>query len=132
MRSVLLLVAVGSLVMAAEEIFFYNGGKKIILHPIDSEKIATRGAAMRRHYLDEKGREVVIGPGLLVKCRPGCDLQTYLTRFRLKYLKSFAAGGLHLLEAATPEAAIEAANALHEMPDVLFAQPDIARKRMLR
>ncbi len=91
-----------------------------------------RSTTGKLHFLDPRGHELAIGNRLIVKFRSIENLRNYLDRFGLTIVKKYGFSGMYLLEAATPEAAIDAANALYHAPDVLFAQPDIARKVRLR
>jgi len=60
------------------------------------------------------------------------NFDEYLRRFDLKVVKKYDFGNMYLLEAKTPQKALEAANGLYDRPDVLFAQPDLIRRWSLR
>ncbi len=119
--------------LTAGEFFYMNGGKRIELTPVPEKN----GAMLREvpktlRFKDPKGREIAIENRLIVKFRSVENLDDYLNIYNLHVVKKFSFGNMYLLEAPTPKAAMDAANALCEMPDVEFAQPDIMRKRMLR
>ncbi|WP_353661264.1 hypothetical protein [Hydrogenimonas sp. SS33] len=130
MRKILLPLIVANLLFA-ESLYYMNNGKKVYLQPVE-KRAATRSLARERRFKEPSGAEIVVSKRLLVKFEAGADVQKYLQRFRLKLLKKYRLGNLYLLEASSPEAAIEAADALYVLPDVIVAQPDIAKKRQLR
>ncbi len=129
----LLLFALCWTLAGAGEYYYINHGRRVALTPVPetgSAALRQKGSSLR--FTDPQGREVTIGNRLIVKFKKDTALADYLNRYDLRVVKKYSFGAMYLLEAPDPAAAIEAANALAEMPDVLFAQPDIARKRMLR
>ena len=117
--------------LTAGEFYYFNNGKKVPLKPLDGT-LSARSVDAPMRFEDPEGRTISIANRLIVKFRSTENLNEYLNRYNLRIVKKYAFEGMYLLQAPTPVDAIEAANALYEMPDVEFAQPDIARKRMLR
>ncbi len=116
------------------EYYYINGGKKIDLVPILQEGVQSRSAdgSTLLRFKEADGREIAIGKRLVVKFKETKNLDEYLDRYGLTVVKKYSFGPMYLLEAASPEAAMEAANALSRESGVAFAQPDLIRKRSLR
>ena len=117
--------------LVAGEYYYINNGKRIPLQPLE-QALSTRSTDTPMHFKDPHGQTVTVANRIIVKFKSTVNLNEYLNRYNLRIVKKYAFEGMYLLQAPTPVDAIEAANALYEMPDVEFAQPDIARKRMLR
>ena len=111
-------------------LYYYNHGEKIFLTP--QKGVAMRSVDGGQRFHTDRGEEVTIGKRLFVKLKQGADIDPLLKRYGLKLIRKMNIGGLYLLEADSIQGAIESADALHERPEVIFAQPDIAKKRRLR
>ena len=111
-------------------LYYYNHGEKIFLTP--QKGVAARSVDGGQRFRTDRGQEVTIGKRLFVKLKKGVEIDPLLRRYGLKLIKKMNIGDLYLLEADSTQGAIESADALHELPEVIFAQPDIAKKRQLR
>ena len=116
----------------AESYVYFNQGRRILLTPVTEAGAALRGAvsggvAMR----DDEGREVIVSRRILLKGEASEALMQEIEALGLRVLRRWD-GGRMLLEAASPEAALEAAARLHDLLGVVYAQPDTIRPRRLR
>ncbi len=132
MKKILLsILVVASL--SASEYYYMNNGQKVYLTPQSLDGVQTRSSGSKLRLKDENGKEVVVNSRLLVKFNSTENLERYLSAYGLSVVKKFEiGGGIYLLQASSPMSAMSAANELYKKPDVEFAQPDIARKRVLR
>lgn len=111
--------------------YYMNGDKKIELTPISQEQSSLRTKEKVLRFMSSTGREIAIPGRLLVKFKSLQNLDKYLKRYNLTIIKRFQ-NGLYFLRAPSPQAALEAANTLNALPDVLYAQPDIIKKWKMR
>jgi len=128
-RAVLMLLGFAATLMGAD-LYYYNHGKKIFLRP--QKGVATRSVGESERFCTDRGEEVTIAKRLVVKWKKGADIDALLKRYGLKRIKKMGIGDLYLLEADSVEGAIEAADRLYESSEVIFAQPDVAKRRRLR
>ena len=117
--------------LMGSELYYFNGGRRIDLVPLAGEARAATSAKPWR-CLDPKGREVVVTTRLLVKFRTLDRAEASVQKYALRRVAVYGDGRLWLLEADSPQAALEAANALYRQEDVVWAQPDLGRRRGLR
>ena len=120
-----------SIVMAGTP-YYLDHGRRIDLTPVKAPETRSRHSEPLLYFKDPQGRKLAIGKRLIVRFKDEQAIEEYLERYHLKLLKAYRLGSMYLLEAPTPQEAIEAANTLSELPEVLFAQPDIATQRRLR
>ena len=134
MRRILFLALCSLTVLSAGEYYYMNGGKRVALTPLTLPQSAVepRQKASTLRFRDPHGRIVTISERLIVKFDTEAVVADFLNRYNLRIVRKYSFGAMYLLEAPDAGAAIEAANALAEEPGVIFAQPDIARKRILR
>jgi len=128
MRIFTFLLFVLSFIDADTKVYYYDGEKKITLKPLQSLQ---RSYGEYDFYEDQKGKRVGVAKGILVAFRDEKNLQTYLLEFDAS-IKKYLGSGIYLLELKDKTKTIDAANALHEKEDVLFAHPDFLRQRKLR
>ena len=131
MKSGLLMITGMVTLLGAGEYFYYNQNERISLTPVD-RGVQTRDIKGPVTFLEKDRNEVVVANRVLLKLSDETKLDALLAKYGLKILKRYETGGLYLLEAPDAYAAIRAANALHDEPGVLFSQPDIGRKRIVR
>ncbi|WP_457599613.1 S8 family serine peptidase [Hydrogenimonas sp.] len=112
--------------------YYMQGGKRISLVPVEANETATlRDTSNILRFIGPGGEEIGIPDRLIVKFDDPAGRQTLLEKFGLEEVRCYQ-NGICLLEAPNPTAALEAANALSEERGVIFAQPDLIRKRSLR
>jgi len=131
MRGIWWMMALASTLLAQEGLYYINNGKKIFLTPID-KSVQTRSTRKVAYYRLRDGREVAVADRILLRLADPAKLKSYLQSYGLRLLRRYDVPGLFLLEAGDAERAIAVANALSRESDVLFAQPDVGRKRSLR
>lgn len=131
MKSGLLLIF-GAVLVFGGEYYYMNGDKRVELEPISSlaAKYSVSGSAL--YFKKGDGKEIAVPNRVILKLDSPENLDSYLRKYNLKLVKKFDFGNMYLLEAQTPELALEAANALYEEKDVVLAQPDIIRSWRLR
>ena len=108
-----------------------NDGRKIELVPI-SDGMQKRGTVGTKEFLDASGSRISIDRRLIVRVRDPKILEKYIEKYRLKLVRKYGVGDLYLLEAPTVEEAIKVANAMGKDPEILLAQPNVGKRRMLR
>jgi hypothetical protein len=121
-----------SILMAGAPSYYLDHGRRIDLTPLKGPETRSQSPEQILYFKDPQGRKLAIGKRLIVRFKDKQAIEEYLDRYHLKLLKVYRLGSMYLLEAPTPREAIDAANALSELPEVLFAQPDIATQRRLR
>ena len=129
-RKVIGWLVILSLGWGSGEIYYLNHGKKVVLTPLETTQLRQKGQE-ERLFLDSRGGTLKIGQRVIVQAAPGTDLAAYAKTYGLTSVKKLGQG-LYLLRADSVENAIEAANRLAKESGILFAQPDVARKRSLR
>ncbi len=122
----------GALWLSAGEYYYMNGDRRVDLQEVPSAAVkhSLKGGVL--YFEKRDGEQVGVVNRIIVKFASMENFEDYLQRFNLKQLKKYSFGNMYLLEAPTPKDAIDAANALYEQPDVLFAQPDLIRHWSLR
>ncbi len=121
------------LVLFGGEYHYMNGGKRIELEPLAYEGIRLRGQEVKMLcFTDPDSRKLCVGRQLIVKFKSLEHFDQYIESYDLRILKKYDFGNMFLLEASSPYAAMDAANALYRMPDIEYAQPDMTRERKLR
>ncbi|WP_456323342.1 S8 family serine peptidase [Hydrogenimonas sp.] len=124
-------VFVASLYLFGADYYYMNGDKRVDLTPMPQKETALRGLKNIMTFKNPAGQEIAIPDKIIVKFKTLDNTGDYLNLYDLKVLKKLR-GGVYLLGAKSPKAAIEAANALNDAPDIMYAQPDIIKKRHLR
>ncbi len=128
-----LILLLSALWAFAGEYYYMNGGKKVSLKLLEEPNIRSADKNVTYEcFIDDTSQKLCIPNRLLVKFKESADIDGYLERFGLKVLKKYSFGPLYLLEAGSPFEALNAANNLGKMPDIVFAQPDVMKKRRLR
>jgi len=113
------------------EFYYMNGGKRVELTPVESDTIAPRSSQNILRFKDPKGKDIAIPNRLLVKFKDCDNLDKYLEMYKMKIIKEYP-GNTFLLETDSPKSAMDAANALSQKADIVYAQPDLIRKWNLR
>jgi hypothetical protein len=113
------------------EYYYMNGDKRVDLTPVPRTQAALRALDNVMRFKNPAGEEIAIPDRIIVKFKSTENLDNYLKHYDLTMIKRLRQG-VYLLGAKSPEAALEAANRLNELPDVRYAQPDIIRKVRLR
>ena len=113
------------------EFYYMNGEKRVELAPVESDTITPRSSQNILRFKDLKGRDIAISNRLLVKFKDRNNLDKYLEMYKMKIIKEYP-GNTFLLETDSPKSAIDAANALSQKADIVYAQPDLIRKWNLR
>ncbi|BDY13389.1 S8 family serine peptidase [Hydrogenimonas cancrithermarum] len=127
----LVTMAACTVMLFAGDYYYMEGGKRVELTPVTSEFPAARSLQNVLKFKNERGADVAIPNRLIVKFKSPENFDRYLKEFGLKLLHRYR-NGTCLLQAPTPKAAMDAANALSQREDVLFAQPDLIKKWSLR
>lgn len=129
MAKVLLFLFLMALVAEAQtQCHYYNGEQKVMLTPIQS---LGRSFGAYDFYRDEKGVRLGIAKGILLGLSDEKNLEAYLQEFDAKLIKKLGSG-IYLLEVSDKSKTIDAANALREKEDALFAHPDFLKQRRAR
>jgi len=113
------------------EFYYMNGGKRVELTPVENDAITPRSSQNLLRFKDAQGRDISIPNRLLVKLKDCNNLDKYLTEYRMKIVKEYP-NNTFLLETNSAKSAMDAANALSQKSDVIYAQPDLIRKWNLR
>jgi len=118
-------------VLFGGEFYYMNGGKRVELTPVESDAIAPRASQNLLRFKDAQGKDIAISNRLLVKLKDCENLDKYLKMYEMKIVKEYP-NNTFLLETDSPKLAMDAANALSQKPDVIYAQPDLIKKWNLR
>ncbi|WP_457598782.1 hypothetical protein [Hydrogenimonas sp.] len=117
----------------AEDFYYINQGKRVELTPVTNEKsVPFHATSKMATFKDSKGKKLEIGNRLIVQFKTTDRLSDYLNLYSLRVIKRYSFKNMFLLEASDVQSAINVANSLSEMSDVVFAQPDIIKKRTIR
>ena len=111
--------------------YYMNGDRRVDLVPVPETSMTLRGIGEALSFKTPAGQEIAIPDRIVVRFRSEEALSPALQRYGLRVIRPLH-GLTYLLKAASPAAALEAANALNDAPDVLYAQPDIIKKWRMR
>ena len=114
--------------LAAQD-FYYQGGKKVWLNPL--QKAPSFQGSNLRYYHDSAGREIAVKDEILLQLKEGVALDDLLKEYKLILLKNLG-DRIYLLKTSDAQNLFKTAAALYEDKRTLFAQPNIRKKWYLR
>jgi len=114
----------------AGEYYYMNGDRRVALHPVEPSGAALRGVRTAKPFTLDSGERVYVASRIVVRFSSLENLDLYEAQYGLQPIRRI--GKVFLFETGSVESALNAANALEGMPDVVYAQPDILKKRRLR
>jgi len=112
----------------AKEVYFYQGGKKVILVPQNN---ISRGYSDVDYYLTSRGISLGVTDLMIVKFKNIENLNSYLSEFNLAVVKKISKN-LYLFKSSSKSVTIDITNRLSEKQDVQYAQPDFIKKIIKR
>ena len=133
MKKILLLLVTLSAVHC--ESFYYQKGEKVYLTPQTQNSPALRtleSSSQITYYKNQYGQKMGVKNQIIIKLKEKASLEDLLKRHNVTLIKALS-DTLYLVETSDlKESVFEKAAALYEDDATLIAQPNFARKRVLR
>jgi len=132
MKRVTVLLLAAAIWLTAGDLYYYNNGRQVTLQPVEGGVTPRNMNEKVKLFRRADGETVMVANRLILRLSDPSRLEEYTRKYGLRLIKGYTTPGLYLMETSDVDGAIAVANALREEPDVLFAQPDVGRKRRLR
>ena len=117
------------LLLFSQEFYYYKGGKKRALTPIERGKLRSYDTTL--YFRDKIGIKLGVTNKLLVKLKESVLIVDVEDRYRVRFVRKVTPKIL-MFEAESPMECINVANKMVENKDAVFAHPDFISTKQRR
>ncbi len=115
----------------AETVYYYQNGKVVTLHVVESKKASVRNADAGQQSVNyfQNDRGVILGASdnILIKFLDLSTRERLSEDFDLQLIKKLSEK-LYLFKVKDQKKLFETVNALYQRPEIEYAHPDFSRK----
>ena len=124
MQKLMLLSAISSVILLAQNPYYYKNNHKIDLEPVNNMERGLQGV---KYYKNANGMLLGVDKNILVKIKEESDINSYTVKYKLKEVNRLTPT-LYLVKNMGKRDTLDVANMLAKEEGVVYAHPDFIKQ----